>query len=179
VLPPIVTAYRNGQTKFQVGDNENLFDFTYVENVAYGHLLAAKALLATHRMLPTIPLDTERVDGEPFLITNGQPVYFWDFARGVWHAAGDRRQLKEVWKLDRDFAMAVGAILENLFSLMGRKPSLTRQQVRYSTMHKYHNIDKARKRLGYQPLVDLDEGIRRGVQYILDQDEKASQKKGQ
>ncbi|KAF1951870.1 C-3 sterol dehydrogenase/C-4 decarboxylase family protein [Byssothecium circinans] len=179
VLPPIITAYWKGQTKFQVGDNENLFDFTYVGNVAYGHLLAAQALLQTHRILPTVPLDTERIDGEAFFITNGQPVYFWDFARGVWHAAGDRRQLNQVWRLDKDFASAVGAVLETIFWVLGKKPSLTRQQVRYSTMSKYHNIDKARRRLGYQPLVELDEGIKRGVQYILDQKQKEGEKKAQ
>ena len=83
-LPKMVSAYRKGQTKFQVGDNNNLFDFTYVENVAHGHLLAVQALLQTHT-LATAPLDYEKVDGEAFFITNGQPVYFWDFARAVWH----------------------------------------------------------------------------------------------
>lgn len=179
LLPPMISAFRNGQTKFQVGENVNLFDFTYVENVAYGHLLAVQALLHTHRMLPTIPLDTERVDGEAFFITNGQPVYFWDFARAVWHEAGDRRPLSAVWRLDKDFAFAVGAVFEWVFWFLGRKPNVTRQQVRYSTYQKYHNIDKARRRLGYRPLVDLDEGIRRGVRYILEQEEKEKQKKGQ
>ena len=34
----------NGQTKWQVGDNLNLNDFTYVGNVAYAHLLASDKL---------------------------------------------------------------------------------------------------------------------------------------
>jgi len=179
LLPPMVTAYRKRQTKFQIGVNENLFDFTYVENVAYAHLLAVQALMHTHTIAPTIPLDTERVDGEAFLVTNGQPVYFWDFARAVWHEAGDRLPLSKVWRLDPDFAWAIGGILEWVFWALGKKPSLTRQQARYSTLNKYHNIDKARSRLGYSPLVDLDEGIRRGVRYMLEQDEKAGQKKDQ
>lgn len=178
-LPPIVGAYRRGQTKFQVGANDNLFDFTYAENVAYGHLLAVQALLTTHRILPTVPLDHERVDGEAFFITNGQPVYFWDFMRAIWHEAGDRRPLSAVWRLDKDFAFAVGAVFEWVFWALGRKPNVTRQQVRYSTLQKYHNIDKARRRLGYAPLVDLDEGVKRGVRYLIEQEEKDAQKKGQ
>jgi sterol-4alpha-carboxylate 3-dehydrogenase (decarboxylating) len=51
--------------------------------------------------------------------------------------------------------------------------------VRYSTMTKYHSIEKARKRLGYEPIVDLDEGVRRGVGYILEQEKKEGEKKGQ
>jgi sterol-4alpha-carboxylate 3-dehydrogenase (decarboxylating) len=175
----MVTAYRKGQTKFQVGNNENLFDFTYVENVAHGHLLATVALLKTHTILPTVPLDTERVDGEVFFITNGEPVYFWDFARAVWHEAGDRLPLRSVWHLDTGFAWTIGTVLEWAFWVLGKTPNLTRAQVRYSSMKKYHSIAKARARLGYQPIVSLDEGIKRGVKYILDQEEKAGQKKGQ
>ncbi len=179
IIPPMIQAYRSGKTKFQVGDNSGLFDFTYVENVAYGHVLGLQALLHSHRILPTVPLDHERVDGEAFFITNGQPVYFWDFARAVWHEAGDRTPISQVWKLNKDFAMSIGGILEWVFWALGRKPSLTRQQVRYSTLNKYHNIDKARRRLGYSPLVDLDEGIRRGVRYHLEHEAKAREEKGQ
>ncbi|KAF1975833.1 hypothetical protein BU23DRAFT_552316 [Bimuria novae-zelandiae CBS 107.79] len=179
LLPPIIGAYRKGQTKFQVGPNDNLFDFTYVENVAYGHLLAAQALLHTHKMLPTVPLDHERVDGEAFFITNGQPVYFWDFARAVWHECGDRLPLSKVWKLNADFASGVGFLLEWIFWAIGKTPNLTRKQVRYSTVYKYHNIDKAKKRLGYAPLVDLDEGVRRGVRHHLENEAKQAQKKDQ
>ncbi|KAF1836715.1 C-3 sterol dehydrogenase/C-4 decarboxylase family protein [Decorospora gaudefroyi] len=178
-LPHMVKAYRKGQTKFQVGDNTNLFDFTYVENIAHGHILAVLALLHSHQMLPTVPLDTERVDGEAFFITNGEPTYFWDFIRAVWHEAGDRLPLSSVWHLSADTAWAIGTILETLFWLVGKKPNLTRAQVRYSSMSKYHSIAKARMRLGYAPLVSLEEGIKRGVQYILEAEKKAGEKKGQ
>lgn len=179
LLPPIIGAYRKGQTKWQVGANDNLFDFTYVENVAFGHLLAVQALQHTHKILPTVPLDTERVDGEAFFITNAQPVYFWDFARAIWHEAGDRRPLSGVWTLNRDFAFAVGGLLEWVFWAIGKTPNVTRKQVRYSTLCKYHNVDKARRRLGYYPLVQLDEGVRRGVRYFLENEAKEAQKKDQ
>jgi sterol-4alpha-carboxylate 3-dehydrogenase (decarboxylating) len=179
ILPKMITALRKGQSKFQVGANNNLFDFTYVENVAHGHLLAVQALLTSHSILPTIPLDHEKVDGEAFFITNGQPVYFWDFARAVWHAGGDTLPLKGVWHLSEDVAWLIGGVLEWTFWVMGKTPNLTRQQVRYSTMNKYHSIEKAKKRLGYEPIVDLDEGVKRGVGYILEQEKKESEKKGQ
>jgi len=175
----MVTAYRKGQTKFQIGENNNLFDFTYVFNVAHGHVLGLIALLETARMMPSKPLDTERVDGEAFFITNGEPVYFWDFARMVWHEAGDRLPLSSVWVLSTEVASAIGTVLEWVFWAMGKTPNLSRAQVRYSTMSKYHSIAKARERLGYEPLVPLGEGIRRGVQYILAQEQKENQKKGQ
>ncbi|KAH9878889.1 hypothetical protein J1614_002324 [Plenodomus biglobosus] len=178
LLPKMVSAHRKGQTKFQVGDNTNMFDFTYVENVAHAHLLAAYALLTTGKSA-TVPLDHERVDGEAFFITNGEPTYFWDFARAVWHEAGDRLPLSAVWHLSADMAWTIGAVLEWAFWVMGKKPNLTRAQVKYSSMSKYHSISKARQRLGYEPVVPLDEGIRRGVRYILEQEKREEEKKGQ
>lgn len=77
-----------------------------------------------------------------------------------------------MWCLSADTAWAVGALLEWTFWALGRTPNLTRKQVRYSTMSKYHSISKARARLGYEPIVSLEEGIRRGVEYIVQQEKK-------
>ena len=41
-------VYENKQTHYQIGDNENLFDYTYVTNIAKAHLLAADKLEVTH-----------------------------------------------------------------------------------------------------------------------------------
>ena len=38
-------VYNRGQTHFRVGDDTNLFDWSYVENVAYAHPLAADKLV--------------------------------------------------------------------------------------------------------------------------------------
>jgi len=44
LLTGLQQVMKNGQTKFQIGDNENLFDWTYVGNVAHAHLLASDRL---------------------------------------------------------------------------------------------------------------------------------------
>jgi sterol-4alpha-carboxylate 3-dehydrogenase (decarboxylating) len=44
LLMGLKQVMENGQTKFQIGDNENLFDWTYVGNVAHAHLLASDRL---------------------------------------------------------------------------------------------------------------------------------------
>ena len=92
LLPPMMASYYRGQAKFQLGNNENLFDYTEITNIAHAHHLALAALLATHERSTAgqaIPLEHERVDGEAFLITNDQPVYFFDFARRCWAEMGD------------------------------------------------------------------------------------------
>ncbi|KAK5987317.1 Sterol-4-alpha-carboxylate 3-dehydrogenase ERG26 [Cladobotryum mycophilum] len=102
-LAGFLRAYHTGKSNIQVGDNDNIFDFTYVGNVAHSHLLAARLLLAT-AAAPTVPLDHERVDGEVFFITNDAPVYFWDFARAVWRAAGNKAGTEGVWTLPAAWA---------------------------------------------------------------------------
>lgn len=175
VVPGLLKAYYGGQTKFQLGDNDNLYDFTYVGNVAYAHILAAIALMNTHS-LKTRPLDHENVDGEAFNITNGSPLYFWDFARLVWKAAGDQTQPCQVWVIPRDFGLKVAYSMEWLYWLAGgRKPNLSWKVFNYSTMTRYFNIDKARIRLGYRPQFDMEEGVFRTVRWIQEHQRNKSQ----
>ncbi|TVY86879.1 Sterol-4-alpha-carboxylate 3-dehydrogenase, decarboxylating [Lachnellula willkommii] len=178
VLPPILNVHHTNRTGFQLGDNTNLFDFTYVVNVAHAHLLAAYGLLATSRV-STAVLDHEKVDGEAFFITNCAPVYFWDFARAVWAHAGSEKGTEHVWVISRDVGLAIGGILEWVTWAVGRQSKLTRRQVKYSTMTRYYDCGKAQKRLGYKPLVGLNEGLRRGVQWFEEQRTKEGEKKDQ
>lgn len=172
MIPGMLGALERGQTRFQLGENENLFDFTYVGNVAYAHVLAAVALMDTHA-LSAQPLDHERVDGEAFFITNGSPVYFWDFARMVWSAAGDETTPAQVWVIGRDLGLSLATVIEWLFWLAGgRKPNLTRQHVKFSSMTRYYSIDKARVRLGYKPKWGVEESVQKTVQWFKERDAK-------
>ncbi len=176
-IPSVLRAYRKGQTKFQLGPNTNLFDFTYVGNAAAAHILAAAALMRSYAMLPTTPLDTERVDGEAFFITNDEPVYFWDFPRTVWRAAGDQTDIKDVWCIPRAGALAIAGLMELVMAPLGKKPNLTRQIVRYSCMTRYYSCQKAKDRLGYKPSVGLEEGVRRAVRWFEEQERIRSEEK--
>ncbi|KAL5606832.1 uncharacterized protein BROUX77_004025 [Berkeleyomyces rouxiae] len=172
----MIQIYRSGRTSVQVGANNNLFDFTYVGNVSHAHLLAAARLLACARAGPAtaiIPLDTERVDGEAFLVTNDAPIYFWDFCRAVWRAAGESRGTEHVWQLPRGLGLVLGYVSEVVFSILGKPPTFNRQRIIYSTMTRYFDISKARQRLKYKPIVSLDEGIKRAVAWSLENDAPA------
>ncbi|KAK0737615.1 hypothetical protein B0T21DRAFT_365675 [Apiosordaria backusii] len=176
VLYHMINIYRQGRTGVQVGNNNNLFDFTYVENVAHGHLLAARALLLTSQS-STIPLDHERVDGEAFLVTNDSPVYFWDFCRAIWAAAGSPLGTDHVRVLPRGVGMVLGFLSECFFAAIGKPPTFNRQRIVYSCMTRYYDISKAKKRLGYKPLISLDEGVRRSVKWTLEQEKVNAEKK--
>ncbi|CAK9154723.1 unnamed protein product, partial [Ilex paraguariensis] len=44
LVPSLVAAARAGKSKFIIGDGNSMYDFTYVENVAYAHICAERAL---------------------------------------------------------------------------------------------------------------------------------------
>ena len=168
MIPNMLKASRRGQSKWQLGNNENLFDFSYVENIAHAHILAAVALLESSNT-STMPPDNERVDGEAFFITNDNPVPFWDFTRAVWKEGGDTvgMDLKKVWVLPKGLAMNIAYILEAVLNLFGKKPSLQSSAVKFSTIPRYYNIGKAKNRLDYRPIVSLQEGVRRAVKACI------------
>ncbi|KAL5338908.1 hypothetical protein BJX70DRAFT_185036 [Aspergillus crustosus] len=172
----------NTVLKMQLGENNNLFDFTYVGNVAYSHTLAAYRLLASHKRQESgqgEPLDYERVGGEAFLITNDEPVYFWDFTHAAWALANRVVEPHQVWELPEWLLGPIGGLAEAVLGLLGKTPNLTRRAVRYSCMTRYYSCEKAKQRLGYSPLVPLDEGLARGVGYFLELWRTEGEKKAQ
>ena len=164
----------------QLGENNNLFDFTYVGNVAHVHMLAAKYLLATFNRFEAgeaAPLDSERVDGEAFNVTNDSPVYFWDMTRAAWALTDRVIEPHEVWALPEGALSIIGGIAEGIFALMGKTPRLTRRMVRYSCMTRYYSCKKAKTRLRYEPIVPVDEGIARAVGFVLERKRSEGEKK--
>lgn len=167
----LINIYRQGRHNFQVGDNTNLFDFTYVENVAHAHLLAARALRTT-ATAKTAPLDHERVDGEAFFITNDSPIYFWDFTRTVWKYAGNKDGTDKVWVLSRQVGMMLGLASEIVFGILRKPPTFSRSRIVYACMTRYYDISKAKRLLGYEPIVSLEEGVKRGVAWFEAQEQQ-------
>ncbi|THH04514.1 hypothetical protein EW145_g5468 [Phellinidium pouzarii] len=224
----LMQVFDNRQTHFQIGDNNNLFDWTYVTNVAKAHLLAADRLshpredLDEAKLQPLRPVDlstgvrrvptsharpigpavvapsnaaefeerfkneeayeprpiarhrfdqlseavierTEseplRVDGQVFFITNGEPVYFWDFMRAVWHEMGDPLDRKTL-KLPKYLGSALATLAEGWGWLIGKEPAFTRFRVTFACATRWHNIEKARLVLGYEPDVGVVEGVK-------------------
>lgn len=177
-LAGLYRVYKTGRHNIQIGDNNNIYDTTYVGNVAHAHLLAAQRLLATYAA-KTMPPDHEKVDGEAFFITNDTPIYFWDFARAVWRAAGNQAGTENVWEMSRGVGLAMGMASEIFFSIIQKPPTFTKQRATLAMMTRYYNITKAKTVLGYAPLWTLEESINRGVEWFVQEDKKGNSNFGQ
>ncbi|KAH7875550.1 uncharacterized protein C8R40DRAFT_1160514 [Lentinula edodes] len=138
------------------GNNKNLTDWTAVANVADAHILAADRLSTP--ISPDAP-----VAGEIFSITNDEPWYFWDFTNGIWSRLdawfSGKRQKRTVRVIPRWLGMCLGVIFEFEAWIRGRKPSMTRFTITFSCAARWHNISKAKKVLGYNPQVSVEDGM--------------------
>ncbi|KAI0347160.1 sterol-4-alpha-carboxylate 3-dehydrogenase [Trametopsis cervina] len=142
------------QNNVQIGDNTNLVDYCYVGNAAEAHILAADRLLS----------EPENVSGQVFFITNGEPMPIWNFSRKIWKELGDDGKAK-VMKIPRVMGLVLAVIAETWSAITRSSTQFTRFSVHFLTATQYYNIDKAKRLLGYEPKVSLDEGIKRTVQW--------------
>jgi sterol-4alpha-carboxylate 3-dehydrogenase (decarboxylating) len=114
-----------------------------------------------------------QVAGQAFFITNGEPCYFWDFARLVWHHLDGvfpekaKARKTSIWTLPKELGMFAGWGAEWFGWLMGRDPTFTRFKVSFSCARRWYNIEKARRVLGYEPHVGVEEGVRSMVEVFL------------
>lgn len=241
--PGIANAVKDGQTKVQIGSNTNLCDWTYVDNVAKAHILAADKLVEcsqnsklasssdmlakplrnisltsgarrvpTSKARPLGPVVTPpphadeiteawerakiveerrvvrskydqfspaalnrmkqededffRVDGQVFIITNGEPIYFWDVAHTFMLGFGAPRQHADhpPVVIPKAIGHVFGVISEWLFWFVGRTPAFTSVRADYMCASRYYNFERARRVLGYEPDVSVKEGIERTVE---------------
>ena len=174
MIPAAIQALRAGHQRRQIGDNTNLYDVCSVQNAATAHVLAAKALLLD-RDDPLL-----KVDGEAFFITDGRPVPYWDFARMIWAAAGDKTPLNEIRVIPAWFMLCLASTVEwvyFVFTLGQRLPKLLRRSfIEFACLQRTFSIEKARKRLGYTPVDDRDGMIRAAVEWELQGTEAGEQK---
>ncbi|KAI9823742.1 MAG: hypothetical protein M1832_002299 [Thelocarpon impressellum] len=155
-LPPFHSCIAKGETPYIIGSGDNLCDFTYVDNVADAHVLAAESLLSS-----------DEASGEAFFITNGEPVPFRDFCLAVWAEFGHCPPCQV--RIPEGLAWFAGCIAECVSWFTGTTATLSRGSVKDAVGVRYASIDKAAKLLGYRPRVGLAEGLRRSCKAYKEQ----------
>ncbi|XP_056142792.1 sterol-4-alpha-carboxylate 3-dehydrogenase, decarboxylating isoform X1 [Lampris incognitus] len=153
LVPILVDTARRGKMKFIIGDGTNLVDFTFVENVVHGHILAAEHLK------PDSP-----VCGKAYHITNDEPIRFWDFMSEVLVGLGYAAPRYHLpYTLVYVLAMLLWLLALILRPIMPFKPTFTPMRVALAGTHHYYSCDRAKQDMGYKPVVSLREGIARTV----------------
>eukprot|EP00742_Colponemidia_sp_Colp-10_P008768 GILJ01009516.1.p1 GENE.GILJ01009516.1~~GILJ01009516.1.p1 ORF type:complete len:351 (-),score=23.26 GILJ01009516.1:24-1076(-) len=154
-ISQLVGKARDGQLNHIIGDGKNIVDYTYVENAAHAHLLAADKLF-----------EGSVVCGQCYFITNGEPVPFWDFIKEILAGVGCPFPSKCIsFRTAYIFAFLLEWLHWLLSWFVHFKPKLTRQMVVTMAKNHYFCASKAARDFGYTPIVSLQEGILRTIEY--------------
>jgi nucleoside-diphosphate-sugar epimerase len=148
LVPQIVGRARSGRLRF-VGDGSNLVDTVYIDNAVDAHLAAAERLGAAAACA-----------GRAYFISNGDPRPLREIVNGIVVAAGLEPVEKSV---SLPVALAVGRVFELAHRVLDREgePLMTRFIARNLATAHWYDISAARRDLGYDPQVTIDEGFDR------------------
>ncbi|EXJ76055.1 uncharacterized protein A1O5_00563 [Cladophialophora psammophila CBS 110553] len=168
LIPPIHACIAKGETRWVIGDGKNLWDTTYVGNVADAHVLAVENLLDFQSAEPKRGCHgrarAESAAGETFFIQNNEPISFREFSLAVWKEFG---HLPPAWEIHipEGLGWVLGLVAEVFTRVSGTPTTLSRGSVMDACAMRYASGDKARRILGYQPRVGLEAGIRASCEH--------------
>jgi len=148
LVPQLLARARAGQLRF-VGDGSNLVDTVYIDNAVDAHLLAAD------RLEPGASCA-----GRPYFVSNGEPLPIKKVINGILGAAGLPPEERTV---PLKAALVAGAVFENLYKVFPKKggPRMTRFVARSFASAHWFDISAARRDLGYEPQISMEEGLAR------------------
>jgi len=112
------------------------------------------------------------VAGQVFYITNGEPVPFWCWARAIWYEYAGYE--KALWALPTSIGMAYASVFDVIGRITGKPQAMSATKMKYSVAKRYYNIEKARCMLGYEPLVGIDEGLKRSIAWYKENEARTS-----
>lgn len=122
---------------------QNYVDITCVENVAHALILSVSA---------------QDISGEVFNITNGEPMKFLDILLLFLNSIN---KSPKFLKLPFGLVYGIASMLEFFYKTFHIKgePALTKYTVCTLAFSQTLNINKAKEKLGYEPIITIKEGI--------------------
>lgn len=147
-LPTVVDLTTN-LVRIKLGGKSRKFHHVYVENVAYAHILAAQHLK------PGSP-----VPGSYYFIGDEtEPGNFFDFFAPILRALG-------LPKLNLAIPLPIAYILAWIMEKINPESPFNRFSVNQTCVDHTFKFEKAKKELGYEPIVSPKEGIKRTIKYF-------------
>lgn len=154
LIPRLVARARSGRLRIP-GSPGKLIDSTYIDNAVEAHVLAAE------KLEPGAPCA-----GRAYFISNGEPLPVGELITRILAAAGLPGATRRVPAFA---AFAAGALLEALWVLLRLRgePPMTRFVARQLSTAHWFDLAEARRDLGYEPHISIEEGLRRVRAHLL------------
>lgn len=147
LVPRLVEKNRAGRLRLPAP--EKRIDTVYIDNAARAHVLALDNLAGPGTAA-----------GKPYFISNGEPLPNGEIIAALIEAYGETPRIGTV---SPTLAMAAASAVEGLWRLTRRRsdPPLSRFVVEHLSTAHWYNLDAARRDLGYEPRISIEEGLRR------------------
>lgn len=133
----------------QIGNGSNKVDTIYIDNAAYAHVLAEERLR-----------ENPELSGRIYFISQDAPIALWEMVNRIIMAGGGPPVEKRVSPF---VARTLAGLLEAAYKVLGiaAEPPMTRFVVNEMATAHWFDIQAAKRDLGYVPMVDTEEGLRR------------------
>jgi nucleoside-diphosphate-sugar epimerase len=133
-----------------VGNGRPNFHPVYIDDLVQGFMLA---------------MTTPQANGETFIIGGPRYLPLRDYIGVAAHTIGARVPRAQV---PYSLMTAIAQVCEAVFPPLGLQPPIHRRRLSFYKHNRAFSTDKARRILGYQPRVDIDEGFRRTVDWYYE-----------
>ncbi len=129
-------------------------DMTHVANVAHAHLLAMEALTSG-----------KHAGGKAYFISQDEPIQLWTWLNEIFNNM-DLPPLKKAISFRKAYSLGLG--LEALWKIfcLGGEPPMTRFVALQLAKDHWFSTEAARKDLGYEPIVSMQEGLGETISYL-------------
>lgn len=163
----LVKNARAGRAYNRIGSEENLFDNTYIKNLTHVEILAAEALLSAGEP-DALPHD-RRVEGEAFFITDNDSYSFPGYTRLVAKLAGHPVDPAKLRTIPLWLMLSLVYIAQSVYWIVtfGREMAFSTKVVRMLAQERTLSVEKAKVRMGYEPLYTTAEGTKRAVEWYI------------
>jgi nucleoside-diphosphate-sugar epimerase len=151
LFPRVLKACQEGGIPF-FDKKSPVVDITYVDNVAHAIWLAINA---PHSCL-----------GQKYNITNGEPTLLGNILELLFAKASIPLRKR---RIPYSLAYVVALLSELKSYLTEKEPLLTRYAIGVMAYSQTLSIEKAKRELNYQPIISLNEGIIRYVDWLQTQ----------
>jgi len=153
-FPRVVSSLKDGTFTF-IGGGNNPFSIVYIENVVEAMMLAAK---------------NKNAVGKIYMITDGEPITRRRLAQIICDSMNLKMPSRNVpvW-----FARLMCFLFESFARITKKKkpPLLNRFRLKFLYPHMTFNISKAKSELAYHPLYSTEEGLKKTIQWYLENSE--------
>lgn len=132
-----------------IGDGYNLLSLCYIDNLIHGVLLAEQE---------------KRAEGETYFLADSRPYTVNEIAETIAQKEGKQLPLPHMpfWAANM---LSIGLLIPS--KLFGFTSPLTRNTVKELKNNWFVDIKKAQSALGYKPIVEFEDGVKKTVEWFM------------